>query len=128
LVKSKGLDGKVFLPGYLSDSQVKSLYGGAFAYVFPSENEGFGIPIVEAMGYGLPVIHSDQTALMEVAGGAGLASKTGNQQDLAEKMILLSRENGLRDDLIRRGSERSMDFSPKKFIDSYHQIILSSPE
>lgn len=126
LVKTLGLEGKVILPGYLSDSQVKALYGGAFAYVFPSENEGFGIPIVEAMGYGLPVIHSDQPALLEVAGGAGLASKTGDQKDLAKKMILLSQEKGLRDDLIRKGSERSEDFSPKKFIDSFHQIILSS--
>lgn len=124
LVKTLGLEGKVILPGYLSDSQVKALYGRAFAYVFPSENEGFGIPIVEAMGYGLPVIHSDQPALLEVAGGAGLASKTGDQQDLAKKMILLSQEKGLRDDLIRKGSERSEDFSPKKFIDGFHKIIL----
>jgi glycosyltransferase involved in cell wall biosynthesis len=128
LVKSLGLEGKVILPGYLSDSQVKALYGGAFAYVFPSENEGFGIPIVEAMGYGLPVIHSDQPALMEVTGGAGLASKTGNQKDLAKKMILLYSESALREDLIRKGSERSEDFSPKKFIDSFHQIILRTPD
>ena len=126
LVKSLGLEGKVILPGYLSDSQVMALYAGAFAYVFPSENEGFGIPIVEAMGYGLPVIHSDQPALLEVAGGAGLASKTGDQQDLAKKMILLSQEKGLRDDLIRKGSDRSEDFSPKIFIDSFHQIILGT--
>ena len=128
LVKSLGLEGKVILPGYLSDSQVKALYAGAFAYVFPSENEGFGIPIVEAMGYGLPVIHSDQPALMEVAGGAGLPSMTGNLKDLAKKMIVLSRENTLRQELIRMGTERSEDFSPKKFIDSFNQIILSTPD
>jgi glycosyltransferase involved in cell wall biosynthesis len=127
LVKNLGLEGRVILPGYLSDSQVKAVYEGAFAYVFPSENEGFGIPIVEAMGYELPVIHSDQPALLEVAGGAGLPSKTGNQKDLAKKMILLSRENRLRLDLIRKGTERSQDFSPKKFIDSFNQIILKSP-
>ncbi len=128
LVKTLGLEGKVILTGYLSDSQVNALYGGAFAYVFPSENEGFGIPIVEAMGYGLPVIHSDQPALLEVAGSAGLASKTGDQQDLAKKMILLSRDNTLRLELIRKGTERSEDFSPKKFIDSFNQIILSTPD
>lgn len=127
LVKSLGLEGRVILPGYLSDSQVKALYEGAFAYVFPSENEGFGIPIVEAMGYELPVIHSDQPALLEVAGGAGLPSKTGNQKDLAKKMILLSRENTLRLDLIRKGTDRSEDFSPKKFIESFNQILLKSP-
>jgi glycosyltransferase involved in cell wall biosynthesis len=87
LVSSLGLQDHVILPGYLSDSQVKALYGGAFGYVFPSENEGFGIPIIESMGYGVPVIHSDQAALMEVAGGAGLGFPTGDQQDLTKKMI-----------------------------------------
>jgi glycosyltransferase involved in cell wall biosynthesis len=128
LIEKMGLQGKVILPGYLSDSQVKALYSGAFAYVFPSENEGFGIPIIEAMGYGIPVIHSDQPALMEVSGGAGLPCKTGNQKDLVKKMILLSQDIPLREDLIRKGNDRSGDFSPKKFIDSFNQIILKRPD
>lgn len=126
LVSSLGLQERVILPGYLSDSQIKALYGGAFGYVFPSENEGFGIPIIEAMGYGVPVIHSDQAALMEVAGGAGLAFPTGNQQDLAKKMILLAQNTALREELIQKGSERSKQFSPQKFINSFYEIILTA--
>jgi len=126
MLKEKGLMDQVILTGYVSDTQVKALYEGSFAYVFPSGNEGFGIPIVEAMRFGVPVIHSDQPALIEVSGEAGLISKTGNVADLAEKMILLREEELLRKDLIEKGIKRSQDFSSKKFIEAFHQIILSS--
>jgi glycosyltransferase involved in cell wall biosynthesis len=127
LVRELGLEEKVLLPGYISDGEIKALYEGAFAYVFPSENEGFGIPILESMGFGVPVIHSDQPALLEVAGGAGLAFESGNQSDLMEKMILLEGENELKSNLIQAGRARSKDFSAQKFIQAFHQIILSSP-
>jgi glycosyltransferase involved in cell wall biosynthesis len=104
--------------------EINALYQGAFAYVFPSANEGFGIPIIEAMRAGVPVIHSDQPALVEVSAGAGIACKIGNLDDLAEKMILLSRENTLRELLIQKGLQRAEDFSSKKFIEAFHQIIL----
>ncbi len=124
LVEELGLEARIILPGYVSDLEINTLYQGAFAYVFPSANEGFGIPIVEAMRAGVPVIHSDQPALVEVSGGAGMVCKTGNSGDLAEKMILLSRENTLRELLIQKGLQRAEDFSSKKFIEAFHQIIL----
>ncbi len=127
LVKSLGLKDKIILPGYLSDSEVKALYEGAFCYVFPSENEGFGIPILEAMGLGLPVIHSDQPALMEVADSAGLPFSAGEQSDLMEKMIFLECEKDLRVRLVQAGKTRSNDFSAQKFITAFQEIILSPP-
>lgn len=125
LVAELGLKTHVILPGYSTDGEIKALYRGAFGYVFPSENEGFGIPILEAFGFEVPVIHSNQSALMEVAGGGGLAFETGNQADLTEKLILLERENELRAKLIQTGIARSKDFSAQKFIEAFHQIILS---
>jgi glycosyltransferase involved in cell wall biosynthesis len=124
LVQELGLQEQVVLPGYISDGQIKSLYENAFGYVFPSQNEGFGIPILESMGFGVPVIHSDQPALIEVANGAGLTFRTGNQADLTEKMILLEKENDLREQLIVHGKTRSKDFSAKKFIEDFQQLIL----
>ena len=124
LVEKLQLQDQVLLPGYLTDGQVKSLYNGAFAYIFPSQNEGFGIPILESMGFGVPVIHSDQPALLEVAHGAGLSFQTGNQEDLTEKMILLETENDLREQLIHLGKARSKDFSSKKFIEAFYELIL----
>ena len=124
LVEQLGLQHQILLTGYISDSQIKSLYEGAFAYVFPSQNEGFGIPILESMGFGVPVIHSDQPALLEVGNGAGLSFQTGNQADLTEKMILLEQENDLRNQLIQQGSSRAKDFSSQKFIEAFQQLIL----
>lgn len=118
------LNDKIILPGYISDAQVKALYEGAYGYVFPSENEGFGIPIVEAMAFGVPVIHSDQPALMEVAGEAGLSFKTGDQQDLTEKMILLSADNRRVATMIENGKAQSKKFSAQKFIEGFHDVIL----
>ena len=128
LVQKLALEEKVLLPGFLSDGEIKALYEEAFAYVFPSENEAFGIPILESMGFGVPVIHSDQEALVEVAGGAGLAFESGVQSDLTEKMILLERNNDLKSGLVQAGKTRSKDFSAKKFIEAFNQIILSSPK
>lgn len=125
LISELDLQEQILLPGYLSDGEVKALYEGAFAYVFPSQNEGFGIPILESMGFGVPVIHSDQPALLEVAGGAGLAFQTGNGDDLTEKLILLDRDRDLRNRLISLGKERAKDFSAEKFIEDFHRIILS---
>ena len=125
LVEKLELQDQILLPGYITDSQIKALYEGAFGYVFPSQNEGFGIPILESMGFGVPVIHSDQPALLEVANGAGLSFQTGNQADLTEKLVLLEQENDLRTQLIQHGKERSKDFSSQKFIEAFQQLILN---
>lgn len=126
LIASLGLEQDVLLPGYLTDAEIKSLYEGAFAYLFPSTNEGFGIPILEAMTFGLPVIHSDQAALAEVAAGAGLAFQTNVMSDLTEKMILLEEDATLRSNLILQGKERVKEFTAEKFIDAFHRLILSA--
>ncbi|MGM0943903.1 MAG: glycosyltransferase family 4 protein [Bacteroidota bacterium] len=126
LVEKLGLQEKVLVTGYLSDTEIKALYDKAFAYVFPSENEGFGIPILEAMGFGIPVIHSNQPALLEVAGEAGLPFQTGSLEDLTQKLILLDEDDKLRKSLIQKGSKRSEDFSAKKFIDGFYDIILNA--
>ncbi|HAH38195.1 MAG TPA: glycosyltransferase family 1 protein [Algoriphagus sp.] len=124
LIEELGMKEKILLPGYLTDGEIKALYENAFAYVFPSENEGFGIPIPEAMGFGLPVIHSDQEALLEVAGGAGLSFQTGNQEDLLEKMIHLDQEKELCESMKAKGKIRSQEFSAQKFIEAFQRKIL----
>jgi glycosyltransferase involved in cell wall biosynthesis len=126
LIASLGLEQEVLLPGYLTDGEIKSLYEGAFAYLFPSTNEGFGIPVLEAMTFGLPVIHSDQPALAEVAGSNGLSFQTNNVNDLTEKMILLEEDATLRTNLILQGKERVKEFTAEKFIDAFHRLILSA--
>ena len=83
---------------------------GARALLQPSLVEGFGIPALEAMACGCPVIASDTPALLEVLGGAGLHAPVGDSAGLALAMRRL-REGSLRDELRERGFERARAFS-----------------
>jgi glycosyltransferase involved in cell wall biosynthesis len=114
---------EVILTGFLPDAAVKSLYKNAYAYVFPSSNEGFGIPVIEAMVNDLPVIISDQKAMIEIAGGAALISKTANVEDLADKIAQLWTNPTLREDLVNRGRKRREDFSRKAFFNSFLKLL-----
>ena len=87
--------------GEVSDERLASLYAGASAFVFPSRYEGFGLPVLEAMSYGVPVIASDAAAVREAAGDAGLIFPAGDAAALASAL-----ERALTDgDLSRRLSE-----------------------
>jgi len=98
-----------FLPVVTADDLV-SLLQAARALLQPSIIEGFGIPALEAMACGCPVIGSDTPALIEVLGGAGLHAKVGDASALAEALTRL-RTDGLAAELRRRGLARALDFS-----------------
>lgn len=102
-------DRVVFVSG-LTRAQVIDLYQGAMALVQYSRFEGFGMPTLEAMACGTPVLASDIAPLVEVLGGAGLHASL-SPLDLAAAMQRLAREPSLRDELGARGVERSRDFS-----------------
>ena len=98
-----------FLPA-LNESDLVSVLSGARALLYPSIVEGFGIPVLEAMAAGCPVIASDTPALVEVLGGAGLHAKVGDGAALALSMRRL-RVGALREELRERGLERAREFS-----------------
>ena len=98
-----------FLSQVGGDELVKLLQA-ARGLLHPSLVEGFGIPALEAMACGCPVIGSDAAALVEVMGGAGLHAAVGDEQALARAISRL-REPGMRDELVRRGLGRVKDFS-----------------
>ncbi len=122
-IKEKALEHKVVLPGFLPDREVKALYQNAFAYVFPSSNEGFGIPVIEAMRSGIPVIISDQDALLEIAGEAALIHEMDNPLDLAAQMKELIEKPKLIDALILKGQQRARGFSREGFIGGFLKLI-----
>jgi glycosyltransferase involved in cell wall biosynthesis len=126
-VRILGLEGRVKLPGFLSDAAVKTLYQGAFAYIFPSSNEGFGIPSLEAMANEIPLIISDQEALMEIVGDAALVHQTGNETSLAEKMHLLIENPELRKELIEKGKLRQKMFDRSAFIQAFEALVRQPP-
>jgi glycosyltransferase involved in cell wall biosynthesis len=110
-VQELGLQNKVILTGYLTDQQLSFVYRNAFAYVFPSLNEGFGLPLLEAFSFGLPVLASNSTSLPEVGGDAALYFDPSKPHDIADKMERLINDPSLRNELIQKGSRRLEDFS-----------------
>ena len=102
---------RVVFPGYVSDADLAELYRHAIAFVFPSHFEGFGIPPLEAMACGTPVIASAGGALPEVVGDAALMIQPGDRQQLADAMTRVLTNEKLRADLRRRGMERAPQFT-----------------
>ncbi|MFA6945927.1 MAG: glycosyltransferase family 1 protein [Pedobacter sp.] len=104
----------VIAPGYASDNDLAYFYKHARMYVFPSINEGFGLPVLEAFHHKLPVIVADNTCLPEVGGDAVLCFDPFNVEDISQKMKELIEDNELRNELIKKGSERLKLFSWEK--------------
>lgn len=104
----------IIITGYLSDSELASIYKAALMYVFPSVNEGFGIPILEAFKYGLPVLVADNTCLPEVGGDAVLQFDPYDIADISTKMKMVLENETLRNQLISKGKTRLEEFSWKK--------------
>lgn len=117
LLESEPLRGRVVVTDYLPREEIPVLMGGALAFVFPSLYEGFGLPPLEAMACGTPVIVSDRASLPEVVGEAGLVVPVENEEALCEAMLRLAREPELREELSRRGLERAAQFSWKSAAD-----------
>ncbi|WP_154852341.1 glycosyltransferase family 4 protein [Cyclobacterium xiamenense] len=109
------LAGKVLLPGYLSKSDLNRYFRFALAYVFPSKNEGFGLPVLEAFSVDLPVIIGPQGALKEVGGSGVLVSDSYAPEDFAAAMGRLANDPALRSKLASLGRERLQAFTGEKF-------------
>jgi glycosyltransferase involved in cell wall biosynthesis len=106
-----GLAGRVVELGYVADEDLPALYTEALAFVFPSLWEGFGLPILEAMACGAPVVTSSTTCLPEVAGDAALLVDPESVGDLAAALTRILDEPSLREELRLRGARRAAGFS-----------------
>ena len=110
-IETANLRPYVVMTGYLSDNDLSLLYKNALMYVFPSINEGFGIPVLEAFANELPVLVSNNTCLPEVGGDAVLQFDPFNIDDLYQKIKAVADDEELRSDLVKKGCARLQNFS-----------------
>ncbi len=125
-VAGLGLEGRVVRPGRVDDADRDGLLSLADALVFPSEYEGFGAPVIEAMALGTPVVCSDQPALAEVVGGAGVVVPRHPDAWAGVLDVVAARRSELRD----AGRDRAADFtaavSGAALLDAYRHAIARS--
>jgi glycosyltransferase involved in cell wall biosynthesis len=98
----------------LPDSEILSLYEGADIFVYPSLYEGFGLPVLEAMACGCPVIVSNISSLREVVGEAGVLVDPYDVEALAHAMTIVLQDDELKREMSRKGTEQAQKFSWKK--------------
>lgn len=126
LAVALGVQDSVLLHGYVSETELSALMSGATVLVYPSESEGFGLPILEAFSLATPVIASDVTSLPEVAGGAAEMVPPRVATALATAMTRLINDPMRRAELISRGSKRLERFRWADAVVRFAEVLDSA--
>ena len=117
---------RAMVTGFVSSEELAALYRGAIALVLPSLVEGFGLPALEAMACGAPVITSNAPALIEITGDAGLHVDATSVDAMAAAMTRLMHDSALRASMIARGLERAAGFTWRRCAELTREIYISS--
>ncbi|PSN11807.1 glycosyltransferase family 1 protein, partial [filamentous cyanobacterium CCP5] len=108
------LKSRIHFTGFVPDEDLSALYSGCIAFAYPSLYEGFGLPPLEAMQCGAPVITSNVSSLPEVVGNAGIMVSPTDQDAFCQAILDLCQNQHLRENLSRKGIERAKQFSWKR--------------
>jgi glycosyltransferase involved in cell wall biosynthesis len=119
IIRELDITEQVKLLGFVPDGDLPALYRGALFFVYPSRYEGFGLPVIEAMREGTPVISSDASSLPEVAGDAALFVDPDDRDALVAAMERLLADEALRRDLSEKGKEQAKKFSYDKMVEKF---------
>ena len=125
LIRSLGILDKIIQRNF-NDSELASYYSGARCFVFPSEYEGFGIPVLESMACGCPVILANHSSFPEVAENSGVYFELNNPSDLQEKIVGLIENELLRSDYIDKGLIQASKFSWQKTAEQCLDVFKSA--
>jgi glycosyltransferase involved in cell wall biosynthesis len=125
-----GIESRIICTGRLSTVEMRALYSHAELFVFPSLYEGFGLPVLEAMACGAPVITSATTSLPEVAGDAAVLVNPEDVEALADAIVRVVEDQGLRDVLRAKGFDRVKQFTwdraARRTMDVYREVCEGS--
>lgn len=114
--------------GYVTSEQLADYYRRASIFAFPSLDEGFGMPVLEAMAYGVPVMASNTSALPEVCGDAALVVDPNNTDEIGQALCRLAEEEELRETYISRGLARASQFSWERAVEKtwevYRELLI----
>jgi glycosyltransferase involved in cell wall biosynthesis len=128
-VRETGMENRIVFTGYVSEQELDSLFRMAGLLIYPSLYEGFGMPILEAMKMGLPVITSNITAMPEVAGDAAYLVDPNSIEDMTTAMSEVLQDRTLREEMIEKGIGRVHPYTWKnvseRYLELYQEIIES---
>lgn len=129
-VKELSLEGEVIFLGFVADENLPALYNLAELFVFPSLYEGFGLPPLEAMACGTPIVTSDSSSLPEVVGEAGLMVSGEDTKGLTQAIRRVLDDAALREDLAEKGLRQARNFawraSAQRLLAIYEGLLDSS--
>jgi len=111
LLKTYKYRNDIITPGYISESVLAQLTASAYAMIYPSLFEGFGVPVLEAMKSEIPVLTSANSSMQEIGEEAALYFDPLSVNDMAEKLMLIYKDEDLRNSLIQKGKQRAGEFS-----------------
>ncbi|HEX2730824.1 MAG TPA: glycosyltransferase family 1 protein [Polyangiaceae bacterium] len=130
LLAEPAVKARVTLLDHVDRPTLRALYAVAHVFFFPSWIEGFGIPILEAMAVGTPVLTSDRNALCEVAGDAALMTSPFSPMQMAQALQRLDSDNALRERLVLAGKRRAAEFSWRRCAEAtllgYHAALAQN--
>ena len=115
---------RISVLGYVSPPDLAGWYARARVFAFPSLDEGFGMPVLEAMSAGVAVMTSNRSSLPEVAGDASLLVDPFDDEAVTEGLRRITRDDNLRDHLILRGKERVAEFTWQKAVEDTWRVYL----
>jgi glycosyltransferase involved in cell wall biosynthesis len=122
-VKQMGLADRVHFLGYLKEEELSAIWHRSLFLIFPSLFEGFGIPLVEAMRWGKPIVASNVTSVPEVAGDTAIYFDPRKPDEMAEAMCKVMEDEGLYHSLVAKGQEQLKHYEFDPMVDEYIRII-----
>lgn len=118
-IRKERMESRVRVLGYVPPERLPALYQAATVFLFPSFEEGFGLPVLEAMAYGVPVVTSQTSSLPEVGGEAALYVDPHDPNDIARHIEEAAEDEERRRQMISRGLERAREFPWSRTAESY---------